>query len=159
MGLLVGGVALWRHYFHTYTPIEVAQDIRAGIKSRNAPEPVERFLELRYGPLNESTNRQRAFLDFFNADHVEGLHVLTSHMQSQEQRTNVVAMAQWLAAYRAKMSPEEKKALSDFFGSAAGREALRRATAQYLKQDARERAATAPVIKELMATLTALQQK
>ena len=155
---MIGGVALWSHYFHHYTPIDVARDIRAGIMSEHAPRPVDRFLELRYGPLTEPVNRQRAFLDFFNAGHIEGLHVLTTHMQGDQQRTNVLAMAEWLADYRETMTPQEKQALSAYLASAQGHNLLQHAAAQYLHQDVRYRAATAPVITELMATLAGLQR-
>ena len=58
------------------------EDVRAGLKARNIKEPqarVEAFLEARYGPLTEPANRQRAFLDFFNQDHIKGLNFIVSH--------------------------------------------------------------------------------
>jgi hypothetical protein len=48
LALLTLAVALWIRTFHRYTPMEVVQDIRAGLAARHAHQPVERFLELRY---------------------------------------------------------------------------------------------------------------
>jgi hypothetical protein len=158
--LVVAGAmtAYWIHRFHRYTPVEVVQDIRAGIASRHAPRPVERFLELRYGPLTEPANRQKAFLDFFNVGHIEGLQIITRHMQGQEQKSNITAMAQWVENYRSTMTPGEKQVLSEFVQSAPGRKALQQAASQYLKQDVHYRSATAPVIEQLMTTLAAVQK-
>ena len=129
------GTALWMHRFHRYTPMEVAQDIQAGIAARNTPEPVEQFLELRYGALTEPANRQKAFLDFFNVGHIEGLQIITSHMRDGERQTNVAAMARWVANYRRTMSPEEKQELRAQLGTEEGHRMLQQAAAQYLKQD------------------------
>ena len=152
------GVTFWIRTFHRYTPLEVVQDIRAGLAARHAPQPVERFLELRYGPLTESANRQKAFLDFFNAGHIEGLHIMVAHMQDGERQTNIAAMARWVAEYRRTMSPKEKQALNARLSTADGRRMLRQATAQYLRQDVHYRAATAGVITELMTTVVAVQK-
>ena len=156
--LLALGTAFWVRRFHRYTPVEVVQDLRAGVAARNAPQPVERFLELRYGALTEPANRRRAFLDFFNVGHIEGLQILTSHMQGAQRQTNIAAMAEWVADYRQTMSPEDKQILSAYLGSEAGRRTLQQAASQYLAQDVHYRAATAPVIAELMTTLAAIQK-
>jgi len=155
--LVALGVMFWLRTFHRYTPVEVAQDLRAGLMAEHAPRPVERFLEIRYGPLSEPANRQKAFLDFFNVGHIEGLQIITSHMQGAQRQTNIAAMAQWVADYRRTMLPEEKQTLRARLGSDAGRQAVQRAAAQYLKQDVYYRAATAPVITELMTTLAVVQ--
>jgi len=157
LALLTLAVVLWIRTFHRYTPMEVVQDIRAGLAARHAPQPVERFLELRYGPLTEPANRQKAFLDFFNVGHIEGLQILVVHMHSAERQTNIAAMANWVAEYRRTMSPEEKQALKARLSTANGRQMLRQATAQYLRQDVHYRAATAGVIRELMTTVAAVQ--
>jgi hypothetical protein len=156
--ILAVGATLWIRRFHRYTPVEVVQDIRAGVAARNAPRPVERFLELRYGSLTNPANRQKAFLDFFNVGHIEGLHILTSHMVEEQRKTNIAAMAQWVADYRRTMSHDEKEALRTHFNSDAGRIGLRQATSRYLAQDIHYRGATAPVIEELMRTLATLQR-
>ena len=158
VAVLTLGVVFWIRTFHRYTPLEVVQDIRAGLAARHAPQPVERFLELRYGPLTESANRQKAFLDFFNAGHIEGLHIIVTHMQDGERQTNIAAMARWVAEYRRTMSAKEKQALNDRLSTAEGRRMLRQATAQYLRQDVHYRAATAGVITELMTTVVAVQK-
>ena len=158
IALLTLGVVLWIRTFHRYTPMEVVQDIRAGLAARHAPQPVERFLELRYGPLTEPANRQKAFLDFFNVGHIEGLHIIVTHMQAAERQTNIAAMAQWVAQYRRTMSPEEKQALNARLSTADGRRMLRQSTAQYLSQAVHYRAATAGVIRELMTTVVAVQK-
>ena len=152
------GVTFWIRTFHRYTPLEVVQDIRVGLAARHAPQPVERFLELRYGPLTESANRQKAFLDFFNVGHIEGLHIIVTHMQDGERQTNIAAMARWVAEYRRTMSAKEKQALNARLSTAEGRRMLRQATAQYLRQDVHYRAATAGVITELMTTVVAVQK-
>ena len=152
------GVTFWIRTFHRYTPLEVVQDIRAGLAARHAPQPAERFLELRYGPLTEPANRQKAFLDFFNVGHIEGLHLIVTHMQDGERQTNIAAMARWVAEYRRTMSAKEKQALNARLSTAEGRRMLRQATAQYLRQDVHYRAATAGVITELMTTVVAVQK-
>jgi hypothetical protein len=68
-------------------------------------------------------------------------------------------MAQWVANYRQSMSAEEKVALSAYLGSEAGRAQVHEATVRYLQKDVQFRAATAPVIRELMTTLATLQKK
>ena len=158
MLVLALGVALWMRRFHRYTPMEVVQDIQAGLAARHAPEPVERFLELRYGALTEPANRQKAFLDFFNVGHIEGLQIITSHMRDGERQTNVAAMARWVAEYRRTMSPEEKQEIKARLSTEDGRRMLQQAAAQYLKQDVHYRAATARVITELMTTVSSVQK-
>jgi hypothetical protein len=158
LALLLGIAAVaWVRRFHRYTPVEVAQDLRAALQVKGHPRPVERFLELRYGPLDLPTNRHRAFLDFFNPGHVEGLQILASRLPPERRQTNIQAMAQWLAQYRQQLLPEEKQMLAAYFRTEEGRRAIEAATAKYLSQDVYYRAETAPVIRELMTTLNYLQ--
>ncbi|HWQ90564.1 MAG TPA: hypothetical protein VN673_02750 [Clostridia bacterium] len=162
LAMLVAGslaVTLWIRKFRNYTPAEVVQDMKAGIAARNDPRPVDRFLELRYGPLTVPANRQKAFMDFFNVGHIEGMRVLVGHMGEEQKRTNIMAMAQWVANYRQTMTPQEKAALGARFKSEAGHAMLRRATAQYLAQDVHYRAETSVVITELMATIAEVQNR
>ena len=156
--VLALGVTWWIRTFRTYTPVEVAQDLQAAVAARNAPKPVERFLELRYGPLTQPENRQKAFLDFFNVGHIEGLQILVSRAPESRRKASIDAMAEWVAEYRRTMSPEEKRALREQVSTEQGRVMLKDATAKYLSQDVRYRAATAPVISELMATLAEVQK-
>jgi hypothetical protein len=157
MVLMALGVSFWIRRFHHYTPIEALQDLRAAAQVKNAPRPVERFLELRYGPLTDPANRRKAFLDFFNIGHIKGLYLLASRMTSERRQAHITAMAQWIADYRTTMTPEERAALGAYVRSDAGRAALQEATGQYLQQDVRFRAGTAPAIQELMTTLTAIR--
>lgn len=156
--LIAAGATFWTRQFHSYTPTEALQDLQAAAQVKNAPQPVERFLELRYGPLTDAANRQRAFLDFFNVGHIKGLNILVSRMPSDRRQSNITAMAQWVANYRATMTPEEKAALGAYVNSPVGRATLQQATAQYLQQDVRYRAGTASVIQELMTTLAAVRK-
>ncbi len=160
-----GGVALvalavvvwvWRTYH--YTPVEVVQDVRAAIAVRNEPNSVKRFMEVRYGPMTEPANRQKAFVDFFNVPHIEGLHLLVQRMPASRRASSINGMAQWVANYRSTMTPEEKASLRAYFNTDTGRTTLQQATAKYLSHDAYYRAATAPVITELMITMAEIQK-
>lgn len=159
MVLALFGIAagFWVHRFRNYTPAQVKADFKAAIGARNAPQPVEKFLELRYGPLSEAENRQRAFLDFFNPSHIQALQVIVHHTPEGMKQSNNQAMADWIANYRRSMTPEEKDALGLYFRSDDGRLRLQQATAHYLRQDAHYRASTAAVIRELMSTVAAVQ--
>ena len=158
LGLMLVASALWVWKFQRYTPAEVMLDVRAAVASKDAPKPVERFLETRYGPLSEPANRQKAFVDFFNPGHIEGLQFIVKHAPEERRQKSIQAMAEWVADYRDTMTADEKRTLSAQFDSKDGREMLQRATAQYLKQDVHYRAATAPVIAELMTTLSSLSK-
>ena len=156
--LIAACATFWIRNFHRYTPLEALRDLEAAAQVKDAPRPVERFLELRYGPLTDPANRQRAFLDFFNVGHIKGLNMLVRRMPSEMRQANITAMAQWVANYRATMTSEEKAALAAYVTSPGGRATLQQATAQYLRQDVRYRAATASVIQELMTTLATVQK-
>ncbi len=158
LAVIALGTVWWVRHFHSYTPMEVALDLRAALASRNAQRPVEHFLEVRYGPLAEPANRQKAFLDFFNVGHIEGLQVLVKRMPESHRSMSIAGMAQWVADYRQNMTPAEKESLGAFLRTEAGRLTVQSATAKYLSQDAYYRAATAPVIRELMATLAEVQK-
>ena len=158
VALVALAVVLWVWHTYHYTPVEVVQDVRAAIAVRNEPNSVKRFMEVRYGPMTEPANRQKAFVDFFNVPHIEGLHLLVQRMPASRRASSINGMAQWVADYRRTMTPEEKASLRDHFQSEDGRSALKRATAKYLSHDIHYRAATAPVIEELMATLADVQK-
>lgn len=147
---------LWK----TRAPIlkEVALDIKAGVGARHAEKPFEKFLELRYGPMSDAKNRQTAFKGFFDPDHLEGMYRLVGHMKPNEKTNNIGATAVWLANYRAAMSPEERLALAQWIRSEEGRANIQRASAIYRSREIAYRAATEPVITELMTTLGALQK-
>jgi len=156
--LVALGVGWWIWRFRTYTPVEAMQDLRAAAAVRHAPKPVERFLEIRYGPLTDPANSRRAFLEFFNVGHIEGLYMISRHTPPAMQKANIAAMASWLSHYRSNLPPEEKQALHEYLNSASGRAAIKQATAQYLSKDVHYRALTAPVIAELMTTLAQVQK-
>jgi hypothetical protein len=153
------GAKLWTRHFHRYTPVEALQDLRAAAQVRDAPRPVERFLELRYGPLTDPENRQRAFLDFFNIGHIKGLHFLASRMGNEQMQASTAAMAQWVASYRTTMTADERASLGAYVRSEAGRATIQQAAAQYLQQDVRFRASTASVIQELMTTVATVRKE
>jgi len=161
--VLVGaGTVFWLHTFHHYLPKELIKDIRAGLAARDVPDPegrVETFLQARYGPLTEPTNRERAFLDFFDVDHINGLNFIVSHTPAAQKQANTRAMAEWIANYRNTMSPKERAALQARLNSPAGEAMLRRATSQFLSQDVYYRGAQQAVVRELMLTLTDLRKQ
>jgi len=156
--LLALGATLWVRRFHTYTPVEAVLDLRAAAGARNAPRPVERFMELRYGPMNVPANREKAFLDFFNVGHIEGLHILVQRAPPEYRQQAIQNMANWVAEYRRTLTTEEKASLAAYLNSESSRATLDRATAKYLSHDVRYRAITAPVIAELMATLAEVRK-
>ena len=158
--MLVAALAAvyWVRRFQNYTPVAAVQDLRAAIAARHDPKPVEKFLELRYGPLTEPANRQKAFVEFFNVGHIEGLHLIVTRMPAERREGSIRGMAQWVAQYRQTLSPEEKQSLRDYLNSDTGRLTLRQATAKYLSHDVRYRSARSPVIEELMATLAEVQK-
>ncbi len=160
--LIAVGAWLWVRTFRHYTPKEVLADVRAGLAALHIREPqarVEAFLEARYGSLANPTNRQRAFLDFYSPDHIKGLAFIVKHTPPEQKQANTQAMAQWIAGYRETMSPEERAALRAQLDTEAGRAMLRQATAVYQSQDVYFSGAQAPVIGEIMKTLTAVQQE
>ncbi len=142
---------------HNYPPKEAMLDIKAGLAVRHGPRQVERFLEARYGSMTNAANREKAFLDFFNVDHIKGLNFLVSHMPAERRGSNITAMAEWVANYRETMTAEEKMYLGEQLNSPEGVAQVRKATSQYLQQDVRYRAANAMVISELLTTLTTLK--
>jgi hypothetical protein len=156
--IVVGvGAVVWRRQFYDYTPAEALLDLQAAVKVRKGPQPVERFMEARYGSMSEPANRQKAFLDFFNVGHIKGLNLLSSRMGDAQRQANTAAMAQWVANYRNSMSPDEKGALRAYLASESGRAGLQQATAVYLQQDVHFRVSSAPVIQELMTTLSTVK--
>lgn len=152
------GTAFWIHHFRHYTPAEAVQDVQAAIAARNAPKPLEKFLELRYGTLTDPANRQKAFLDFFNVGHIRSLNYLVTRMPQSKQQANIKATAEWLANYRKNMTPAEKESLRAQLQTDDGRVMLQQATSQYLSQDVRYRAASAQVVAELLTTVVEVQK-
>ncbi len=162
--LVLTGVAtaLWLRTFHHYLPKELVKDIQAGLAARGVAEPearIEKFLQARYGPLTNPANRQKAFLDFFDVDHIKGLNFIVSHTPAAQKHIHTQAMAQWIANYRGTMSLEERAALQARLNSDVGQVMLRQATAQFLSQDVYYRGAQKAVVQELMLTLADLRKQ
>ena len=159
--LAVAGLStvLWVRHFHRYTPIEALHDLQAASRVGNAARPVERFLQLRYGPMSNPVNREKAFLDFFNIGHIKGLNMLVAATAPEQRQANIDAMAQWVASYRAGLTPQEKTSLGAYFRSDAGRTTLQEASVQYLAQDVHFRASTAGVVQELLTTVSTVQKQ
>lgn len=149
------------HYLHKHIPAEIIPDIRAAIAARHIADPnarLARYLERLYGPLDKPANRERAFKDFFNANHIKAMQLIVKHAPPGQRRANIQAMAQWISNYQQTMSPDEKTALAAYFQSSAGQAALQAATAQFMQQDAVYRCETVPVITQLMSTLATVNK-
>lgn len=153
------GLALFKWRFRHITTKEAMESLRAGVAARHAPHPAVRFLELRYGPLDDPANRQKAFLHFFDRGQVELMGVLVDHMNPGERRTNIADMAKWISDYRTGMTASEREALGRVLDSEAGFGRIREARQQYLSRDVGYRSATAPVIAELMMTLDHVRKR
>src|SRR5258708_13680505 len=95
--ILIASFLVWTHYFHHYTPLDALKDLRAGAQVGHSAHPAQRFLELRYGPQTDPANREKAFMDLFNAGHIEGLNLIVgcrTHPPTQPivaQLPNIVA--------------------------------------------------------------------
>lgn len=160
--LLVGIIAIAAgiHYIHTHIPKEIIPDIRAAISARGVTDPDARFrkyMENRYGSMDNPAHRERAFEDFFNRDHIKAMQLIVKHSPPDQRRANIRATANWLANYRQTMTSQEKMDLSAYFQSDQGRAALQMGTAQFMAQDAEYRSSTSPVINQLMTTLSGLK--
>jgi hypothetical protein len=159
VALVGAGSALWTRTFQHYSPRELLKDVRAGLAARDIQQPkarVEAFLTARYGPLTESANRQHAFLDLFNVDHVKALDLIAGHSPASQQQADTQGMAEWIAQYRKTMTVEERAALRACINSKSGQSMLRQSTAHYMAQEESVRNAQKPVMMELTATLTSL---
>ncbi len=84
--------------------------------------------------------------------------MLVARTHPTQRQANIDAMAQWLADYRATMTPAEKTALGAYVNSDVGRTTIQRATAEYMREDARYRASTAGVVQELLATVATVRR-
>lgn len=141
-------------------PPEFSKDIRAGLAARHIQDPDERFhkfLEMRYGPMSDPANRQKAFLDYFNADHIKALQLMVKHSPEAQRPGSIAAAARWVEGYRNSLTQPERAALRAQLQSPEGVTMLRRATALYNSQDVHYRGQTAPVISQLLTTIGSLQ--
>lgn len=157
--LTLAGVALLLNLRRAIPP-GMLKDIRAGIPARSIQDPdkrLARYLELRYGPLSDPANRQKVFLDFFDTDHIKALQLIVRHSRDEQRQGNIQAMAKWVENYRNTLTDEERAALNAQFQTPEGRAKLRKATAQYNSQDVHYRGMTAPVISQLLNTISTVQ--
>jgi len=155
--VIAGAVVV--HHIRQRLPAGFMKDVRAGIGARNIPDAdgrFKRYLELRYGSLDDPANRKKAFLDFFNVEHVKSLQFLVKHTPDNLRQANIDASARWLAQYRESLTAAEKAELGAELQSPDGRAMLRAATAQYNSQDVAYRGQTVPVISQLLTTIASL---
>lgn len=160
--LVALAVGIYLRAFHRYPPAELLQDLQAGIAVRDVKDANERFaqyLEKRYGPMKDPANRQKAFLDFFNVDHIRALQFMVAHSPVEQRQANIQATADWVANYRATMTTAERAALAAQLTSPSGRRMLRQATAQHNSQDIYYRGSTLPVISQLLRTIHEVEGK
>ncbi len=158
---LITGAVSW-FALRKRIPPGLMHDIRAGIGARDLQDPdqrLHRYLELRYGPQDNPVNRERAFMDFWNVEHIKALQLLVKHSPEDQRRANIMAMAQWVEDYRKSLTHAERATLNAYFQTEEGRQMLRQATAQYNSQDVRYRGLTAPVISQLLNTLGSVQKQ
>ena len=143
-------------------PPELMQDIKAGIAARNIIDPdqrFEKFLEGRYGPQQNPTNQDKAFLGFFNPDHIRAMRLLVQHSPANRRQDNINASAKWLQQYRENLTPQQRANLNAQLFSPEGLAMLRRATSIYNSQDVYYRDQTKQVISQLLTTLSGIQSQ
>lgn len=160
--LAVLAAGIYGRVFRRYPPPELMQDLQAAIAVRdvkNADERFGQYLERRYGSMDDPANRQKAFLDFFNVDHIRALQFMVAHSPAEQRQANIQATADWVANYRLTMTAAERAALAGQITSPEGRQMLRKATAQYNSQDVYYRGSTAPVISQLLRTIHDVEGK
>lgn len=154
--LLAFGVIGYLRVFHKYPPKELLQDIKAGVAARDLKDLDQRFekyLAGRYGSMDDPANRQKAFLAFFDAEHIRALQFLATHAPEDQRLANIAASAKWVEKYRTNLTPEERANLAAQLNSDAGKQMLKKATATYNTQDIYYRGSTAPVISQLLTTI------
>lgn len=142
-------------------PPQFSKDIRAGLAARHIQDPDARFqkyLETRYGTMSDPLNRQNAFLDYFNVDHIKALQLMVKHSPESQREGSIAAAARWVEGYRNSLTPQDRTALRARLQSREGVAMLRRARSQYNSQDVKYRGQTAPVISQLLQTIGSLQQ-
>ncbi len=158
--LVVGGAALWLGW-RRHVPREILPDVRAGLAARGIQNPDERlhkYLELRYGSLDDAAIRQKVFLDFFDIERIKALQFIVRHSPENQRQESIHAMSRWVESYRNSLTPSERAVLREKFSTPEGRSMLRRATAQYNSQDVRYRGQTAGVISQLLKTIHSVEQ-
>lgn len=151
--------AIGLHRLHRKLPPDLMANIRAGMAARKISDPdqrLEKYLEGRYGPQTDPKNREKVFLDFFNAEHVKTLQWLVRHTPEKMRQANIDATARWIEHYRQSLTPAERADLGAQLLTPEGHARLQAATAQYNAQDVFYRGETAPVISQLLTTIASL---
>jgi len=147
-------------FFRQRLPAGIMKDIRAGIAAKDISDPdqrVKKYLELRYGSMESPANRQKAFIDFFDIEHIKALQLMVSHAPKGRGQESIQAMSRWVETYRESLTLSEREQLREQLGSPQGRAMLQWATAQYNSQSVEYRGQTAPVISQLLKTVYAVQ--
>lgn len=146
------------HPAHTDIPPGTMKDLQTAHRVKHSRHHFERFLDLRYGSQTNPTNRVEALEGFFDADNIEALYLMVNGRTNARMQAHIDKVAYTIAKYRKTMSPEEKAQLGAYFRSDAGRAQVRKATDFYESKDASFRSMTAPVIKQLLTTVTVAGQ-
>lgn len=160
VALLAFGVVGYFKIRRNYLNPEMMKDIKAGLAAKDIKNPDQRFvtfLEQRYGPQTDAANREKAFLDFFNPEHIRNLQTIVAHSPEGQRPANIAATARWVAQFRANLTPAERASLGAKLKTDSGHQMLRQAMAQYNSQDIYYRGATTPVIAELLKTIHEVQ--
>lgn len=160
VALLTFGVVGYFKIRRNYLNPEMMKDIKAGLAAKDVKNPDQRFvtfLEQRYGPQTDAANREKAFLDFFNPEHIRNLQTIVAHSPEGQRPANIAATARWVAQFRANLTPAERASLGAKLKTDSGHQMLRQAMAQYNSQDIYYRGATTPVIAELLKTIHEVQ--
>ena len=157
--LLVAGASLF-FVIRRRLPPGFSKDIQAGLAARpikDADARLNKYHEGRYGPQSDPSNREKVFLGYFDVDHIKAMQLMVKHSPEAQRPGTIQAAARWVENYRNSLTPEERAGLSAQFRSPEGVNMLRRATAQYNSQDVKYRGQTAPVISQLLKTISSLQ--
>lgn len=143
-------------------PRELIQDVRAGIAARDIKDPnqrFEKFLEGRYGSQKDPVNEQKAFLGFFDPDHIRAMQLLVQHSPKDQRQANINAAAKWVQQYRENLTSQQRKDLAAQLFSPEGRSALQQATGVYNLQDVHYRDQSQVVISQLLTTIASLKSQ
>ena len=143
-------------------PPELMQDIRAGIAARDIRDPDQRFnkfLEGRYGSQQDPLNREKAFLGFFDPDHIKAMQLLVRHSPKKQRQANINAAARWVQQFRDSLTPQERADLAAKILSPEGLNTLRQATGVYNSQDIHYRDQSQAVVSQLLITIASLKSK
>jgi hypothetical protein len=142
-------------------PPDLMADVRAGVAARHITDPdarLAKYLENRYGSMDDPAHRRDVFTNFFNPEHIKSMQILVKHSPPAQRKANIQSMAKWIHNYRESMTPQERADLAAHLQHGGGQALLAQATAQYNSQDVAYRGLTAPVISELLNTIASLQQ-